>query len=530
MKNLPKDLESTRIGASIGDGPAKALDGKKKLFKTPSSSVKKKKPADETPESSKKNAPSSSAIKTPAGAIAGGNKKTPSSSVKKTPAPISRRLKGASSTPRYLEICDPDTPSEESSDDDFNPNDTWNASSDDDVEEEERIRRRTIARQSQKFEEIIFIPVDDEDAKAKKIDDVLDRFEYKKPPGMLEVGSAKKVSKRKLFTHTHYDESPVVVDDAPAEPVEEKENDENLINIRDAFFPRPFSVVRDVMKVPTPSPDVKKLPTPSPTIKKTPKAVVQPPKPGRLMYSFLKSLDVEANPLLCDPDAIHFRKNFKSKKAELTVKLFQLYDEKVFDKKLADVSATWNKKLLNTAGRCNNSRKSGERRSHLELSDKVLTSADRLRCTLIHEMCHAATWIINGENGHGPTWKRWAAKANATFPELPKIGVCHNYVIEYKFTYQCTSCNAKYQTHSRSKKVENIRCSICRGSIELFLNKKDKTGAVVMTPVAKEVRGFPKFVKLRYKEVKRPNMTHKEVMQVLSAEFALLSVEEKQKL
>lgn len=49
----------------------------------------------------------------------------------------------------------------------------------------------------------------------------------------------------------------------------------------------------------------------------------------------------------------------------------------------------------------------GKRVARVELSEKVLTSADRLRCTLIHELCHAATWIYNGEHGHGATWKKW---------------------------------------------------------------------------------------------------------------------------
>lgn len=87
----------------------------------------------------------------------------------------------------------------------------------------------------------------------------------------------------------------------------------------------------------------------------------------------------------------------------------------------------------------------GVRSSVIELSEKVLTSADRLRCTLIHELCHAATWIFNGEGGHGRTWKEWAHRANATFPEIPKIGVCHQYEIEYKYTYKCTLCGAKYE-------------------------------------------------------------------------------------
>lgn len=44
----------------------------------------------------------------------------------------------------------------------------------------------------------------------------------------------------------------------------------------------------------------------------------------------------------------------------------------------------------------------------IELSTKVCDSADRVRDTLLHELCHAAVWIIDGENGgHGPVWKRW---------------------------------------------------------------------------------------------------------------------------
>jgi hypothetical protein len=33
---------------------------------------------------------------------------------------------------------------------------------------------------------------------------------------------------------------------------------------------------------------------------------------------------------------------------------------------------------------------------------------ERTRDTLIHELCHAAVWLINGTNGgHGPYWKYW---------------------------------------------------------------------------------------------------------------------------
>lgn len=54
------------------------------------------------------------------------------------------------------------------------------------------------------------------------------------------------------------------------------------------------------------------------------------------------------------------------------------------------------------------SNRMGIRSASIDLSDKVVTSCDRLRSTLIHELCHAATWVFNGEKGHGPTWKAWS--------------------------------------------------------------------------------------------------------------------------
>lgn len=161
----------------------------------------------------------------------------------------------------------------------------------------------------------------------------------------------------------------------------------------------------------------------------------------------------------------------------------------------------------------------------VELSEKVLTSADRLRCTLIHELCHAATWIFDNERGHGARWKSWAKKANYVFPELPEITVCHNYDIEYKYTYKCDMCHSKSYSHSKSKKVENIRCSYCHGMISIYLNKK-KDGKMVLEPV-KEATGFAKFVKEKYKDFKKPGVKHADVMRQISSQYQSLSQEER---
>lgn len=38
-------------------------------------------------------------------------------------------------------------------------------------------------------------------------------------------------------------------------------------------------------------------------------------------------------------------------------------------------------------------------------------------------------------------WKNWARQANMKLPDLPPITVCHNYAIEFKYTYKCVSCD-----------------------------------------------------------------------------------------
>lgn len=124
------------------------------------------------------------------------------------------------------------------------------------------------------------------------------------------------------------------------------------------------------------------------------------------------------------------------------------------------------------------------------------------------------------------TWKAYASKANKKFPTLPKINICHSYDIEYKYTYKCTLCHASSYAHSKSKKIEEIRCKYCHGKIEILLNKKNKDGQITATPTRKAT-GFAKYVKEQYKMIKQPHLNHGEVMKLLGENFGGLSVEEK---
>ncbi|NXI02878.1 ACRC protein, partial [Pachycephala philippinensis] len=91
--------------------------------------------------------------------------------------------------------------------------------------------------------------------------------------------------------------------------------------------------------------------------------------------------------------ASHYVKYFKKNKEELAQKLYRLFNSTIFEQKLPeDMVIIWNKKMRKTAGYCVTGQREGpegKRYARIELSEKVCDSADRLRDTLIHEVCHA---------------------------------------------------------------------------------------------------------------------------------------------
>ncbi|XP_046907192.1 acidic repeat-containing protein isoform X1 [Hypomesus transpacificus] len=208
---------------------------------------------------------------------------------------------------------------------------------------------------------------------------------------------------------------------------------------------------------------------------------------------------------------------FKLIKENLTARLFQLYNTSVFESKLpAGMSVSWNKKMRKTAGYCitGQERVGGNRYARIELSEKVCDSADRLRDTLVHEMCHAATWLINGvRDGHGPFWKLYASKATLVHPELPMVTRCHSYDINYKYKYQCSHCKNTIGRHSKSLDTQRFICALCTGPLVLLVSANSKPRAP--TP-------FASFVKENYGSMRQEltGQSHANVMRKLSANFA----------
>nr|CAG4644698.1 EOG090X0464 [Leptodora kindtii] len=247
-------------------------------------------------------------------------------------------------------------------------------------------------------------------------------------------------------------------------------------------------------------------------------------------HSFLSSLSADVADENRHPDALPFVKSFRKLRDDLTARLFEMFNVKVFNNQLArDFSLTWNKRLTRTAGKCRHVTKrtygAVKFESNIKLSVKVVDSPCRLRDTLIHEMCHAATWMIdNCRGGHGPVWRKWADEACRVFPELPAITRCHNYEITYKFYYNCRVCSYSLGRHSKSVDTDTHTCPRCRGRLQLSkdrtISKENCEPAPLKTPRAPNA--FAMFVQEHYAKTKAstPDLQHAAIMKVLSLKFA----------
>ncbi|XP_068624777.1 uncharacterized protein [Battus philenor] len=245
--------------------------------------------------------------------------------------------------------------------------------------------------------------------------------------------------------------------------------------------------------------------------------------------SFLGSLADNVPSWRCDPEAIQYRDNYKNLREQLTRRLYVDFNKIVFADELdKDMPIIWDTKLRTTAGTATNrliKNAKGDRirTSIIKLSTKVVDNPQRLRDTLIHELCHAATWLIDGElrAGHGPLWKKWTTRALKKIPELEEISCHHDLEIYFKYCYKCTKCGYSVQRHSKSIDVTKKCCGYCRGKFEVIVNKKNKDGVIVSTPARKGgLNEFALYVKENYGTLKNGTRTHGQVMKLLGEQFS----------
>lgn len=106
---------------------------------------------------------------------------------------------------------------------------------------------------------------------------------------------------------------------------------------------------------------------------------------------------------------------FRKNRQEIADRAFAEFDRVAFGGALLDVELVWSNKLRTTAGITRLKQISGggkptKRIATIELSTKIIDEEHRLRATLLHELCHAAAWLVDGVSKppHGKCFKKWA--------------------------------------------------------------------------------------------------------------------------
>ncbi|TPX35869.1 hypothetical protein SmJEL517_g01696 [Synchytrium microbalum] len=209
------------------------------------------------------------------------------------------------------------------------------------------------------------------------------------------------------------------------------------------------------------------------------------------------------------PSATPASKKFKQTRESMAQSLYAEFNTRVFGNRLNDVAITWSVKLNKTAGRTwtRQEMRNGEvvRLARIELSSKVIDEEYKLRNTLIHELCHAASWIVDASNKppHGGVFKKWGTRAERQYADI-EVTTLHSYEISYKFHYQCTN-------------------SLCCKVLILLARQSDtkKDG----TPRAPSK--FALHVKDHFKATREQNggASHGEIMRMLSESYKALNIQ-----
>ena len=193
--------------------------------------------------------------------------------------------------------------------------------------------------------------------------------------------------------------------------------------------------------------------------------------------------------------------SFKRNREKLSQQFFQLLDQQVFQGRLGQkkTSVSWSNKLRTTAGMTRLRKKNGCPSAAIELSTKVLDDAKKMKATLLHEMCHAAAFLIDNvaRPPHGNCFKKWAN--HATFRTNIEVSTYHSYEIAFKFAWACTSksCNVVIKRHSRSVDVEKHVCGRCKSKLmEVEVPSKGDTSLTPLAPRKKApLNQYNQFVK-----------------------------------
>jgi predicted SprT family Zn-dependent metalloprotease len=163
----------------------------------------------------------------------------------------------------------------------------------------------------------------------------------------------------------------------------------------------------------------------------------------------------------------------------------------------ASLPLEWRGRLVKTAGLTfTKTAASGARCARVALSVKVLDSPARLASTLLHELCHAAAWLIDGVNRppHGRVFYAWGNRASAAYPRRA-VTTCHNYHIVAKYTYACDGCGARVGRHSKvDASTAAPACRVCQlGTLHLIASSSNAPSSLHAAATPRTVSAYQQF-------------------------------------
>lgn len=253
--------------------------------------------------------------------------------------------------------------------------------------------------------------------------------------------------------------------------------------------------------------------TPSSSFPRTPRRVVTP-RPSK---------PVSAKTPISRREVIAFKKQREG----LVRQWFDRFNTVVFDNRLpSNMVLEWNPRLTRTAGQTIMTKTAGlqQRTARIHLSCRVVDCEERLLTTLLHEMCHAAQFLLEFEERppHGPGFQKWARLAAVRYADVP-VTVTHNYIVHQPKRYQCVECGHVYGRNSKLRDLQRRRCGkpTCQGSL-IYLGHFNRDGTVLTEPThPRPLTPYNRFIKDHFSHTKtaNPHLRYGEVMSMLASQW-----------
>ncbi|XP_030565196.1 uncharacterized protein LOC115765676 [Drosophila novamexicana] len=227
-------------------------------------------------------------------------------------------------------------------------------------------------------------------------------------------------------------------------------------------------------------------------------------------YSFLSSLSPDTPLALCHPFALSYRQeSFDSCKARLAKSLFSLFNHVIFYCGLRQC-IEWQQNKKQPSSCVLSLASDRQRRARYQLSANIRESSMLIE-TLLHQMCHAAAYVYNGETAHGHNTQKWACRAKFLLPQLPLLVEC---AASYK--YSCVLCRRSSYGNMRFQgKLKLLRCYHCQFELVVSACSADTTHGVPLSE--QQETSYMIFLRAHY--LKCEQTGHSSKMRALNAAY-----------